>query len=174
TRWPRDWSSDVCSSDLFVDLVVGGRGFAHHDEVDESVVVEVEECGVQAGDAAQLAPQLAGPRVRLEGAVPAVVVQPGCPSPVKGRHEQVEKAVVVVIAHGHRAGARDSAETARGGRVLEAPLAQVAELPKAPVVADDHEIGVAVTVEVPERRIATAPAPAPAPARETHRSGHFP
>ncbi len=32
----------------------------------------------------------------------------------------------------------------------------------------------AVTVEVPERHIATAPAPAPAPARETHRSGHLP
>src|SRR3989475_5284370 len=70
----------------------GGRGFAHHDEVEEAVVVEVEECGVQAGDAAQLAPQLAGPRVRLEGAVPAVVVQRGSPCPVKGRHEQVEKA----------------------------------------------------------------------------------
>src|SRR5207249_1139411 len=59
----------------------GGRGFAHHDEVEEAIVVEVEECGVQAGDAAQLAPQLAGPRVRLEGAVPAVVVQRGSPSP---------------------------------------------------------------------------------------------
>src|SRR5437870_8437502 len=23
TRWPRDWSSDVCSSDLFASLIVG-------------------------------------------------------------------------------------------------------------------------------------------------------
>src|SRR5207244_5819519 len=128
-------------------------------------------CRVQAGAAAQLAPQLAGPRVRLEGAVPAVVVQRGSPSPspspspcpIEGRHEQVEKAVVVVIAHGHRAGARDSAETAPGRRVLEAPPAEVAEQPQAPVVAHDHEIGVAVTVELPERHIATAPAPAPPP-----------
>src|SRR5207253_3839037 len=26
TRWPRDWSSDVCSSDLFVDGVDGRAG----------------------------------------------------------------------------------------------------------------------------------------------------
>src|SRR5207253_4229995 len=97
--WPRDWSSDVCSSDLEPSgWVVAehehataagreGRGFGHHDEGEEAVVVEVEECRVQAGDAAQLAPQLAGPRVRLEGALPAVVVQRGSPSPcpIEGR-----------------------------------------------------------------------------------------
>src|SRR5207253_6681609 len=33
TRWPRDWSSDVCSSDLFVASMQGGPaggGDAHH------------------------------------------------------------------------------------------------------------------------------------------------
>src|SRR5207244_11963763 len=120
---------------------VGGRRLSDHVEIEEAVVVEVEECGAQAGDAAQLAPQLAGPRVRLEGAVPAVVVQRRLPSPIEGRHEQVEKAVVVVIAHRHRAGARDSAETARGGRVFEAPLAEVVEQPNAPGGADDSETG---------------------------------
>src|SRR5207247_10598863 len=117
----------------------GGRGFADHDEIEEAVVVEVEECGVQAGDAAQLAPQLAGPRVRLEGAVPAVVVQRRFPGPIERRHEQVEKAVVVVIAHRHRAGTRDSAETARRRRVYEAPLSELAEQPTPPVAAGDYE-----------------------------------
>src|SRR5207253_8311658 len=31
TRWPRDWSSDVCSSDLFV--AVAGEGGGHADGV---------------------------------------------------------------------------------------------------------------------------------------------
>src|SRR5207253_7232473 len=28
TRWPRDWSSDVCSSDLFPTLINAGNGGA--------------------------------------------------------------------------------------------------------------------------------------------------
>src|SRR5438270_9417998 len=35
---------------------------------------------------------------KIEGAVPAVVIQTVCPSPVKRRHAQVEKAVFVVIS----------------------------------------------------------------------------
>src|SRR5207253_4172638 len=33
TRWPRDWSSDVCSSDLFVGRDGGERGNGEPDEV---------------------------------------------------------------------------------------------------------------------------------------------
>src|SRR5690625_2809848 len=29
TRWPRDWSSDVCSSDLLVALRAGDMGYLH-------------------------------------------------------------------------------------------------------------------------------------------------
>ncbi len=97
------------------------------------------------------------------------MVQRGLPVSVERGHEQVEKAVVVVVPYGHRARVRDSAEAARRCGVFEAPLAQVAEQPESPVVTDDHE----VPVEVPERDIATAPAPAPAPARDPHLSGHL-
>src|SRR5207244_7852336 len=76
---PPDWV--VAEQEHATPAGRGGQGFAHHDEVEEAIVVEVEECGVQAGDAAQLAPQLAGPRVRLEGAVPAPGVQRGAPPP---------------------------------------------------------------------------------------------
>src|SRR5207253_3897478 len=41
TRWPRDWSSDVCSSDLHAeDSAAGigdGGGFVHRDFVEDQV-----------------------------------------------------------------------------------------------------------------------------------------
>src|SRR5439155_9930552 len=51
TRWPRDWSSDVCSSDLPVGRRILDRG--------EHVLLDEES---RAGDQAQLAqsPQLGG------------------------------------------------------------------------------------------------------------------
>ena len=131
------------------------RGLAHDDQIEPAVVVEVEKRGVQAGDAAQLAPELARSRVPLERAVPAVVVQRGLRS-VEGRHEQVEEPVIVVIADRDRAGMADSSEPARRRHVLEVPLAQVMEEPDAPVRADEHQIGVAVAIEVAYGRVAAA------------------
>ena len=85
------------------------------------------------------------------------------------RDEQVEEPVVVVIAHGDRCSGVHGCEAACRRRVFVVALAEVVEQPQSPVGPHDHEIGVAVTVEVPERRVA-----APLPDREAHRGGHLP
>ena len=73
------------------------RGFTYYDQIEPPVVVEVENGGVKARDARELAPQRARLGVQLERAVPAILVQCGL-SPVESGHEQVEETVVVVVA----------------------------------------------------------------------------
>ena len=70
-------------------------------------------------------------------------------------HQDVEKTVVVVVADGDRAGAlrASAAETARGGRILEATLSHVPQQLDAAVLARQQEIGVAIAVEIAERRV---------------------
>ena len=127
----------------------------HDDQIEATVVVEIEERGVQTGDPGERAPQKVRPGVALERPVPPVVVQRGIGAVERGE-KQVQKSVVVVVADRHRAGPPHGGEAARRRHVLEASLAQVAEEPCAPVAADDQEIAVAVAVEIAELRVAAA------------------
>src|SRR5207253_6099572 len=50
TRWPRDWSSDVCSSDLSVPLVVEEEilhRVVGHDDVDQSIAIDIDRTNPQ-------------------------------------------------------------------------------------------------------------------------------
>src|SRR5690625_7118386 len=51
TRWPRDWSSDVCSSDLFGDItaVSGPVQRGHGGDVPELVGLHLPQQGAHAG-----------------------------------------------------------------------------------------------------------------------------
>ena len=83
------------------------------------------------------------------------MVQRGIGAVERGE-KQVEESVVVVVADRHRAGPPHRSQAARRRYVLEASLTQVVEEPCAPVAADDHEIGVAVAVEIAGPRVAAA------------------
>src|SRR5690625_7366079 len=44
TRWPRDWSSDVCSSDLFVSSDAAFRGDAELTNPEQLLVLAASSC----------------------------------------------------------------------------------------------------------------------------------
>src|SRR5439155_5885031 len=47
TRWPRDWSSDVCSSDLAVMMLETSSGREHHDSAITTANYEFKLAGEQ-------------------------------------------------------------------------------------------------------------------------------
>src|SRR6266508_4820315 len=47
TRWPRDWSSDVCSSDLLRALLVPGTGIVDYGQVAEKMAALLQERGAE-------------------------------------------------------------------------------------------------------------------------------
>src|SRR5690625_7448020 len=48
TRWPRDWSSDVCSSDLELDIIAE-MGFAGYFLIVQDFIVAAKKLGVYVG-----------------------------------------------------------------------------------------------------------------------------
>src|SRR5207247_7600222 len=98
TRSTRDWSSDVCSSDLIQAIRLGARGFIDKAEPMERVVQEIEH----ALERQRLASQVAALRERLDSAAPLVGARPAMQrlKDAIARVAKIQSPVLVVGARG--------------------------------------------------------------------------
>jgi hypothetical protein len=131
----------------FIRVVVERARAVRHGEVDPAVTVEI---GPRAAGAGARTRHARGRRDIGEPEVAVVAEQRRRLEPARDR--EVEVAVAVVVAGGDARGARDEPEPRGHAHVGEVPRAVVAEKAEAIVLRTrDHDVVVAVAVEVDER-----------------------